>query len=234
MARSVEDVAYYFSVLAEPDPRFEQPLDRDCKGVRIGWWKDLGGVPVDSRVRQITNAQRRVFETMGCVIEEAEPDFSGADEAFRTLRFWNTSLRMAEHAKEHPGLIKDTLLWEIEQGKRLLSEDLERAEITLLDLQHRMRQFFEEYEYFVLPVSQVLPFDVTQHYPIEIEGIAMATYIDWMKTCYYISVMRTPSISVPCGFTSDGLPAGIQIVGRQNDDWGLLQIAKAFETAISV
>jgi amidase len=233
MARSAADLAFYFSAMADPDPVFARPLERDFKGVRMAWWKDLGGIPVDSRVRDITNAQRHIFESLGCIVEEAEPDFTGADETFRTLRFRATAVRMADHFRQHPDLIKDTLLWEIEQGNRLSARDVEEAEIQYAELNRRMRRFMERYEFFVLPVSQVLPFDVTQHWPREIEGTRMNTYIDWMKSCYYISVMGTPSISVPCGFTSEGLPVGIQIVARHRDDWALLQAAHAFETNIT-
>jgi amidase len=233
MARSAADLAFYFSAMADPDPGFAQPLDRDFKGVRVAWWRDLGGIPIDPRVRDITNAQRRVFESLGCTVEEAEPDFTGADETFRTLRFHSTAVRRADHFREHPDLMKDTLLWEIDQGNRLSARDVQEAQTNYAELNRRMRQFMERYEFFVLPVSQVLPFDVTQHWPREIEGTRMNTYIDWMKSCYYISVMGTPSISVPCGFTSEGLPVGIQIVGRHRDDWGLLQAAHAFETNVT-
>jgi amidase len=226
MARSVADIAFYFSVLTGSG----SVLSRDFHGVRIAWWKDLGGVPIDSRVREITNAQRRVFESLGCIVEEAEPDFSGADETFRTLRFRSTSIRMAEYPRE---IIKDTLLWEIDQGNRLSARDIAEAETKHTELCRRMSWFLATYEFFVLPVSQVPPFDVTQYWPDEIEGTRLTTYIDWMKSCYYISVMGTPSISVPCGFTSEGLPIGIQIVGRHGDDWGLLQMAQAFESAFN-
>jgi amidase len=237
MARSVADLAFYLAAIAQPDPCFARPLGRDFKGVRVAWWKDLGGIPIDARVREITNAQRRVFASIGCIVEEAEPDFTGADETFRTLRFRSTSIRMAELAKQHPDPIplpvKDTLLWEIEQGNRLTADDVIQAEVNLAQIQNRMRRFMERYEFFVLPVSQVLPFDVTLHYPQEIGGTKMTTYIDWMKSCYYISVMQVPSISVPCGFSPEGLPVGIQIAGRHHDDWYLLQIAHAFETAVT-
>jgi amidase len=242
MARSVADLAFFLSVIAGPDPRsplsleepgarFQKPLTRDFKDVRIAWWKDLGGIPVDSRVKEITNAQRGVFESMGCIVEEAEPDFTGADETFRTLRFWATSVRMADNVRNHPDLIKDALLWEIEQGNRLTGLDIGAAQIKHAELYQRMREFMQRFEFFVLPVSQALPFDATQHYPAEIEGTTIATYIDWMKSCYYISMVGTPSISVPCGFTSEGLPVGIQIVARHRDDWGLLQLGHAFEQA---
>ncbi len=163
--------------------------------------------------------------------EEAEPDFTDADETFRTLRFRSTSLRRSDHLKRYPDLIKDTLRWEIEQGNRLSASDITEAEMKHTELCRRMSRFLESYEFFVLPLSQVLPFSVSQHWPKEIEGTRLTTYIDWMKSCYYISVMGTPSISVPCGFTSEGLPIGIQILGRRRDDWGLLQMAQGFETA---
>ena len=242
MARSVDDLAFYLSAVAGPDARaplslcesgdrFALPLGRDFKGVRVAWWKDLGGHPVDPRVAAITNAQRSVFESLGCVVEEAEPDFTGCDEAFRTLRFLITGLRMAEYAKNSRHLIKDTLLWEIEQANQLTAREVGLAEMKHSELYHRMRRFMERYEFFVLPVAQVVPFDVKQEYPTEINGVRMETYIDWMRSCYFISAVGTPAMSVPAGFTDDGLPVGIQIVGRHRDDWGLLQMGYAFEQA---
>ena len=227
MARSVEDGAFYFDALAND----HTPLGRDFRGVRVAWWKDLGGVPVDPRVREITNAQRRVFESLGCIVEEAEPDFTGADETFRTLRFHSSYVRLGGIAKENPNSIKAELQWEIEQGGRLSERDIQDAKLSQIALSRRMADFLNTWEFFVLPVSQVLPFDVTTHWPREIDGVKMHTYIDWMKSCYYISVMATPSISVPCGFTPEGLPVGIQITGRTGDDRGVLQLAHAFEIA---
>ena len=238
MARTVEDLAFYLSAIAEPGARarFSQPrilkLARSFKGVRVAWWKDLGGIPVDAEVREITNAQRRVFESIGCIVEEAEPDFTGVDETFRTLRFHSTARRLGEHVKQHPGLVKETILWEIEQSKRITERDVAEAELKYADLQARMRQFMTGYEFFVLPVSQVAPFSVTEPWPVEIDGTRMDTYIDWIKSCYYISVLGTPAVSVPCGFTREGLPIGLQIAGRPRDDWGVLQSALAFEQAL--
>jgi amidase len=132
---------------------------------------------------------------------------------------------------KHRDLVKDTILWETECGEKLTGSDVMLAELKRTELFHRMRLFLEQYEFFVLPVSQVPPFDVYQHYPTEIAGVKMETYIDWMKSCYYISLTASPAISVPAGFTPDGLPVGIQIVGRHRDDWGVLQMAHAFEQA---
>jgi amidase len=91
------------------------------------------------------------------------------------------------------------------------------------------RQFFEKYDYFILPVTQVMPFDLNVPYPTSIAGTAMTSYIDWMRSCWYITFMSNPAMSVPAGFTAAGLPVGIQIVGRHHDEWSVLQLAHAFE-----
>ena len=240
MARSVADVALMLSAIAGPDPRspiaidepgrrFAAPLDRDVKGVRIAWWKNLGGVPVDRRVADVVNAQRRVFESLGCSVDDAEPDFTDFDAVFKTVRALAFLTGVAPRVAGHRDQVKETILWEIERGERLTAAEIAWAETRRTELYHRMRRFMERYDFFVLPVAQVPPFSVEQPYVTEIEGVAMESYIDWMKSCYYISIVGNPAISVPCGFTPEGLPVGLQIVGRHRDDWGLLQMAHAFE-----
>ena len=242
MARSVADVALMLSGIAGPDARspiaidesgsrFAAPLERDFKGVRVAWWKDLGGVPVDRRVRAAVDAQRRVFETLGCIVDEGEPDFTDFDAVFKTMRAIDFLAGVAPRVDGHRDQVKETILWEIERGERLTVSEIVWAETKRTELYHRMRQFMERYEFFVLPTVQVPPFSVDQPYVTEIDGVAMGTYIDWMKSCYYISIVGNPAISVPCGVTPEGLPVGLQIVGRHRDDWGLLQMAHAFESA---
>ncbi|MCA1738017.1 MAG: amidase, partial [Actinobacteria bacterium] len=124
-----------------------------------------------------------------------------------------------------------TVVWNIEEGKKLSGPRIGRAERKRTELYHRVRSFMETYEFLILPVSQVPPFDVEQRYVTEINGEPMETYIDWMRSCYYVTVTGLPAISVPCGFTSKGLPVGVQIVGRHRDDFGVLQLAHAFEEA---
>jgi amidase len=123
------------------------------------------------------------------------------------------------------------VVWNIEEGRRLSGPDVGRAERERTEIYHRMRTFMERYEFLILPVSQVAPFDAKQRYVTEINGEPMETYIDWMKSCYYVTVTGLPAISVPCGFTPEGLPVGVQIVGRPGDDLGVLQLAHAFEGA---
>jgi amidase len=243
MARSVADVALLLGAIAGPDRRspialrdpgaaFSAPLGRDFKGVRVAWWRNLGGLPVDPRVRHAVNTERRVFESLGCNVEDAEPDFADFDEVFKTLRAMAFLTGVADRVGPHRDQVKETILWEIDRAERLTPGEIARAETKRTELYHRMRQFMDGYEFFVLPVTQVPPFDVTQPYVTEIDGVAMETYIDWMKSCYFISIVGNPAISVPCAFTPEGLPVGLQIVARHQDDWGLLQMAHAFEQAV--
>ena len=244
MARTVADAALLLSVLAGPDARcpisitepgsrFAGSLDRDFRGARVAWFRNLGGVPFDRRIRQTVDAQRRMFEELGCVVEEAEPDFRGADEAFLTLRAWAYLANLGELVKQHRDAFKETILWEVDRGAKLTAGDLVRADALHTSLWQRLRLFFEKYDYFILPTTQVPPFAVTAPYVTEIEGTRMETYIDWMKSCYWISIAETPAISVPCGFTAEGLPVGLQIVGRHRDEWSVLQMAHAFEQVVA-
>jgi amidase len=242
MARTVDDVALMLSAMAGPDPRspvslpepgaaFADPLDRDFSGVRVAWSPDLGGIPVDLRVTAVIEKALPVFEDLGCRVDSAEPDFSGADEVFTTWRAWYYELKYGHLLKDHRDELKDTVVWNIEAGQRFTGPQLGEAEKRRTELYHRMREFMETYEFLILPVVQVPPFDVEQPYITEINGVEMRNYIEWMKSCYYITATGLPAISVPGGFTAEGLPVGVQIVGRYHDDLGVLQLARAFERA---
>ena len=242
MARTVQDVALMLSAIAGPDPRspiavaepgslFSRPLARDFKDVRIAWSKDLGELPVDPRVTQALENQRHVFEDLGCIVDEGQPDFCDADEIFKVWRAWNFELQFGELMEKQPQLIKDTVIWNIEQGRKLAGPQIGQAEVKRTELYHRVREFMDNYEFMICPVNQVPPFDINQRWIEAVDGVKMETYIDWMKSCYYITVTGLPAISVPCGFTPEGLPVGMQIVGRHNADFSVLQLAYAFEKA---
>src|SRR3984957_11617182 len=242
MARNVPDVALLLSAMAGPDPRcpisitepgtrFTGNLERNFKGVRVAWFKDMGGIPCDPRVLNLVNAQRKVFENLGCIVEQAEPDWTGALEAYDALRAWGYATSQSENIRLHRDLVKDTIQWEAERGSKLTGADIARAHTLRSKAWDNMRIFQEKYEYFITPTTQVPPFDVTQPYPTEIAGVKMSTYIEWMKVCLLISALENPSISMPCGFTDEGLPVGLQIVGRHRDEWSVLQMAHAFEQA---
>jgi amidase len=242
LGRSFADLAHSLSTIAGPDPRaplsindpgeiFARPLDRSFKGVRIAWFKDLGGVPFDPRVRAVVDAHRKTFESLGCIVEPAEPDFAPAEISFRILRALTSANAYGARLHDHPDVFKDTLKGEIEEGLRLTGMDVARAETAHAQLWRGFQAFLEKYEYFILPTTQLPPFDVDTPYPTEIAGVKFTSYIDWMKSCWYISATGNPAASVPAGFTPEGLPVGIQIVGRNKEDFSVLQMAHAFEQA---
>jgi amidase len=242
LGRSVADLALVLSTIAGPDPRaplsidepgelFARPLGRNFQGVRVAWFKDLGGVPFDARVRAVVGGHRRTFESLGCIVEQAEPDFAPAEISFRVLRAWNSASAHGAALHQHPDAFKDTLKREIEEGLRLTGMDLARAETAHGQMWRRFQAFLEKHEYFVLPTTQLPPFDVNTPYPTEIAGVKFDNYIDWMKSCWYISATGNPAASVPAGFTAEGLPIGLQIVGRNKADLSVLEMTHAFEQA---
>jgi amidase len=241
MARTVADIAFLLSVMAGPDARdpialddpgasFLRPLPKSFRGTRVAWSQDLGRYPVEPAVNEVCNASRRVFEELGCEVDDGEPDFSGVDDIFQTLRAWGYG-GMRDELEQNRHLMKDTVIWNIERGLDLTARDIAEAEEQRTALYQRVMAFLQEYEYLILPVSQVAPFSTEVDWVREINGVRMETYIDWMATCYAITCTGLPAISVPCGFTPDGLPIGLQIVGRHHRDFEVLQLAHAFEQA---
>ena len=240
MGRTVRDVAMQLSVIAGHDARsplsiqesaslFAGSLERDFKGVRVAWSRDLGGRPIDSENSRVTESQRYVFENLGCIVEDDEPDLSTTDEIFQSLRAYSFAIKHEAHLREHRDKMKETVIWNTEQGLNMPSIDLARAERLRTRLWEQLMVFFEKYEFLALPVTSVPPFSIEDEYVSEINGVQLETYLDWMWPCYAISVTGLPAMSVPAGFTEDGLPVGLQLVGRPRDEIGLLQLGNAFE-----
>jgi amidase len=245
LARTVDDAAFLLSAMAGPDRRspvsiaepgsiFNRPLKRSFKKVRIAWTRNFGDLPVEPEVTAVLEKQRKVFQSLGCIVEEACPDFTGATEAFETLRAVSFAMRLAPMLGTHRAQLKDTVIWNIEQGLALDGAKVARAERLRTELYQRMRAFLEKYEFLLGPVNQLPPFPVDTEYPTRIAGVELHNYLDWMKSCYYITITSHPAISVPAGFTPGGLPVGLQIVGRYRDDLGVLQLAHAFEAETQV
>ena len=240
IARTVEDTALLLSAMAGPDPRsptthsepgriFARPLARSFKRVRIAWSRDLGGLPVDARVTRVLESRRAALESLGCLVEDAEPDLREADEAFQVQRAIGFVEAFDELLKSERARIKDTLVWNIEEGLKMDAARIARANVLRSRVFHAMAGFLERYEFLLLPTVQVPPFPVDQQYVTEINGVKLANYMEWMKSTYLITATSHPAISVPAGFTDEGLPVGLQIVGRHRDDFGVLQLAHAFE-----
>lgn len=251
IARSVDDAAFLLASMAGPDPRvplsltdpgslFARPLGRNFKRVRVAFWPldamRAAGMPLDARVATVVAEQRKVFESLGCVVEDAAPDLDGADEAFNAIRALSFVQRYAGLLEKHRSQIKDTVVWNIEEGLKLTAPQVARALNLRSQAYQRMREFLERYEFLVMPVNQVPPFPVAIPWVKEIDGVKLGAYVDWMRSCSRITATSHPAISVPAGFTADDppLPVGVQIVGRYRDDFGVLQLAHAFERATRI
>lgn len=242
MARSVDDLALLLSVMAGPDERdpqslpepgaaFGGSLERDFAGTRLAWSERLGRYPVEPAVTAVSNGARPIFAALGCDVVDGEPDLGGVDELFQTLRAAGYAAALRRDLERGRAAMKDTVVWNIERGLALTPADLERAARIEAALDARVASFFGSHDFLALPTVQVLPFAVEIEWPRAIEGVPMGTYVDWMATCYAISCLKTPAISVPCGFSPQGLPVGLQLVGQRGRDLEVLQLARAFEQA---
>ncbi|MER7396088.1 amidase [Streptomyces sp. NPDC000151] len=243
MGRTVADAALLLSVMAGPDPRcplsldtpgaaFRAPLAADLRGLRVAWTPDLGGrVPVDAEVTAVLEPQLRVFEELGCRVTEDCPDLAGAEDVFRTRRAQLFAQGLGELLDAHPGALKPSLVWNIEEGRKLTGADLARATAAHARIHLAATDFFSRYDVLLAPVSQVVPFDADLEHPAVVGGREQHTYLDWMRSAYFVTVMGTPALSVPAGFTPGGLPVGLQVVAAPRAELTALRAAHAYETA---
>jgi len=243
LARDVGDAALLLSVIAGPDARvptalaepgasFAPPVGGDLTGLRVALSTDLGGLlEVDAEVAAVVAAAGTTFASGGAQVEQVQPDLAEADDTFRTLRAWTFQAGFGPLLAAHPTGIKQSLADNIRAGETLTGADIARAYAQRTALSERMRRFFESYDVLVLPTAQVPPFPAEQEYPTQINGCPMTTYLDWMRSCYLITVTGCPAMSVPAGLTAAGLPVGIQIVAPFGADRRLLEVAAAFEAA---
>lgn len=241
MGRTVADVALFFgamlaegpsplSTAADPapflafDPGRPEPL-------RIGWSPDLGGLPVDRRVLAVLGEAVRVFESLGCLVEEVTLELEAADEVFHVFRALTLEAQYGRLLDEHPDAFKPALAWNIRAARELDGPRVAAAWRSWGELLERVRSFFERYDLLACPAAQVPPFPIGLEYPLVIAQRPMRTYIEWMRVCSRITVFGTPAISVPAGFTDEGLPVGLQIVAPRRQELRLLRAAAWFEEA---
>jgi amidase len=243
MGRTVADVALQLSAIAGPDLRvpisletpgtgFAAPLPSELDGLRVAWAPDLGGlVTVDPAITEVLMACLGVFRDLGAGVEEDCPDLSDADEVFATERAWLYEAMHLEKSRSHPEQVKGSIRWNAELGAKLTGPDVARAEMAHTRLYERMVAFFDRYDVLLAPTTQVLPFPVELEYPTEIGGVPQENYLEWMRSCTIVSPTGCPALSVPGGFTPDGLPVGLQIVGAPRADRRVLEVGHAFEQA---
>jgi amidase len=241
IARTAADTALLLDAIEGFDPRDplsiesssrapNASLERDFTGTRIAFSPTLGGLPVEKGVADATRKALSRLLALGCIIEEAEPSFANADATFEILRSLGMASQFKGQFKTQRGLFKDAAIWNIETGLSLTSEAITNALANRTKLYHAMREFLKDYTFLVAPVSQVLPFPVEIEYPDEIAGLPMANYLEWMRSCSRITMTAHPAMSIPGSFTPEGLPVGLQVVGRWHDEWSLLQLAHAMES----
>ncbi|MBP2702311.1 amidase [Microbispora sp. RL4-1S] len=237
MARTSADLALFMSAISgfhpgspysirEDGSAFAAPLHLDLSEVRIGFSPSLGGLPVDPETARLTAEAARVLAGLGAKVEETDLNLSAAEDAFRIYRAWYYALRFGAERGTGPNVT-----WNVAEGRKVTGADLARAERIRSWLFHLMRAFFLEHDFLLAPVSQVPPFPVEQPYVTEVAGVPMPDYLAWMRSCYWLTVTHSPAMSVPCGFTSAGLPVGVQIVGRPWADMDVLRLGHAFEQA---
>ena len=247
MGRTVADVAMLQSVLAGFDPSDPNSLPGDgsefaviarsdpatsLRGVRVGWSQNLGSLPVEPAVTEVLERSgRSALESLGAELQDMEPNLDIAEESFRPLRAWEMAQRYGDLYHQDKNQLSDNVQVNIEWGLDLTATDIHNAYTARTTLYTQMIELFDQVDVLALPTVQLPPFPVEWMYPQNVAGEAQPDYLGWMRSCWYISATGLPSISVPCGFTPDGLPVGIQFVGRPLGEGDLLRFSLAFEQA---
>lgn len=247
MARSVRDAALLLSVQAGGDARaplsiaesgqgFAAPLERDFKGTRLGWLGDFNGyLPMEKGLLELCEKALGDFRSLGCSVEQASPDFAPERlwSSWRTLRHWMVagSLGSTYADPQKRTQLKDEAIWEVENGLKLSASQVFEASVIRSDWYRAISRLFERFDYLLLPSAQVFPFDKNCPWPRSIEGVAMDTYHRWMEVVIPGTLSGCPVASVQAGFNANGLPMGLQIIGKHQADFAVLQLAHAYEQA---
>jgi amidase len=245
MARSVADLALMLDVLSGPDKRspvallpkessfFESVKNREKRTIKVAWSDNLNLTPVDEEVLAIARASINILRDLGWTVVEETPDFSGLQKTAAVLRgvrygaLYQDKLDNPEFIeKVNPNIINNT-----RQGLALSAAEIAGAERHRSQLWQHMLEFYSRYDLIITPTVPVKPFLANTAYPTEINGKPMESYIDWIMLTYAFSVTGLPAISLPCGWTHDGFPVGLQIAGKPAGERELLIAAACYEEA---
>ena len=245
MARTVADIARLLTVLAGENPEVPFPravpdllsgLDRGVKGIRIGWLADWDGAyPMEPGILGLCESALRQLEALGAVIEPLPAPFPAGKiwSAWVTLRALLNAGGKRDLAEDpaRRAQTKPETIWEIEQGLALTAQAVHEASVIRSRWFAHAARLFRRLDAVVLPSAQVWPFPADRRWPDEIAGRRMDTYHRWMEVVVPASLIGLPALSVPVGFGPEGLPMGMQIIGRSGDDAGVLAIGQAWHRA---
>jgi amidase len=240
IARNVDDLALFLSVLAGADPRVPfaltdpgsdfYPVDAlPLEGATIALTLDFGGLPVQRDIRDCIAGIGALLEANGARVETACPDLTDAGEIFHVFRAHGFRKRFGPMSPAERVELKDTIRWNLAAGEALTIDDLDRAQAARTALFARVAEFFTRYDFLLGPTTQVVPFDIEQPWVTAIDGVPMRDYLEWMQSCARITVTGCPALSLPGGFSRDGLPIGLQIVAPVRHEARLLAVAKSIE-----
>ncbi len=245
MARTVEDVALLLDAMSGDDPR--DPLSKPrpsetflaaarsaWKPARVAYSADLGITPVDPEVAELTRRAASRFADAGVTVEEAHPDLSEAHECFQVLRAQAFVTSFGLLLEAHRDRLKPELVWNVEKGLRLTMPEVARAERQRAEMTARAVKFFETYDLLLCPATIVPSFPVGDRYVAACNGVEFETYIDWLAIAYAVTLVCAPALSLPCGFTREGLPVGLQIVAAPNADATVLAGARLLEQILDL
>lgn len=244
MGRCVEDTALLLDAMTGESPADPLSLPRTenfLAAARSGWRParvafsaDLGITPVDPEVAAICRAAATRFSEMGTIVEEAHPDLSEAHDTFQVMRGMAFASSYAELLKRHRDQMKPEVVWNIEKGLSYSMADVIRAENNRAAMFHRMNAFFDTYDLLLCPATIVAAYPASERYVKECAGYTFSNYVEWLAIAYAITLTTSPAISLPCGFTSDGRPVGLQIVGRGRAEGHVLAAARALELILDL
>ena len=244
MARSVSDVALMLDAMAAlsshdplsrtvPAGGFQASMRRGRLPRRVGFSANLGLRSIEPEVADICEAAVQRCKALGCAVEGATPDFSGTIDCFQILRALMFAQLRGELLATERNRINPDIVWNIEKGLNLSAADIIAAQRARDALFHRVARFFDDFDLLACPTVAVQPFPVEHRYPTEIAGEKLTTYIDWMFLTFVITLTGCPAISLPCGMTKDGLPVGLQLVGRPHRDGDLIGMAQRLEEVLA-
>ena len=238
MGRTVGDVARLLSALAGHDPRsplsfpqnFERRIADGDRALRIGWSRTLGGLDIQPEVTEVLEASGRpTLESLGHALIDVEPDLAEVDSVFRVLRGLNYARGFGAHLAERREVLSPELVANTEYGLTLGIEDYFEAREARTRVLTGMADLFERIDVLAAPVTAVLPFPAEQHWPREINGVAQRDYLEWMRASWRITPTGFAAMSVPCGFSADGLPVGMHLIAPPGHEQRLFALAEAFE-----